>query len=95
MLDAMISNWVNLSQTSWTVPLFDAGDVSDDVLLTISKGLLASAGWVEGDRLSFENQGNGTLQLKITGHQDAELVKITKKCVDDGEESVDVNLDDL
>ncbi|WP_199154890.1 hypothetical protein [Chromobacterium sp. ASV23] len=63
LLDAAISDWENLPQTSWTVPLLDAGDGSGDALLAIPDELLASAGWVEGDTLSFEDQGDGTLLL--------------------------------
>ncbi|UGA39678.1 hypothetical protein JOS77_09655 [Chromobacterium haemolyticum] len=35
LLDAGISDWENLPQTSWRVPLLDAGDGSGDALLTI------------------------------------------------------------
>ncbi|WP_440030518.1 hypothetical protein [Chromobacterium amazonense] len=95
LLDAAISNWENLPQTSWRVPLLDAGDGSGDALLPIPNELLASAGWVEGDTLSFEDQGNGTLLLKNAGNEDAELLKIAKNRLDDGEAHVDVKIDDL
>ncbi|POA97676.1 hypothetical protein C2134_15815 [Chromobacterium sinusclupearum] len=59
-----------MPQTSWTVPLLDAGDGSGDALLAIPDELLASAGWVEGDTLSFEDQGDGTLLLKKAGNKE-------------------------
>ncbi|KIA79045.1 hypothetical protein QR66_18085 [Chromobacterium piscinae] len=95
LLDAAISNWENPTQTSWTVTLLDAGGSSGDALLPIPNELLASAGWVEGDTLSFEDQGNGTLLLKNAGNEDAELLKIAKNRLDDGEAHVDVKIDDL
>ncbi|OLZ82174.1 hypothetical protein B0T40_22245 [Chromobacterium haemolyticum] len=84
-----------MPQTSWRVPLLDAGDGSGDALLTIPDELLASAGWGEGDTLSFEDQGNGTLLLKNAGNEDAELLKIAKKRLDDGEAPINVKIDDL
>lgn len=95
LLDAAISNWENLPQTSWTVPLLDTGDGSGDALLPIPNELLASAGWVEGGTLSFEDQGDGTLLLKNAGNEDAELLKIAKKRLDDGEAPINVKIDDL
>lgn len=95
LLDAAISDWENPTQTSWRVPLLDVGDGSGDALLTIPDELLASAGWVEGDTLSFEDQGNGTLLLKNAGNEDAKLLRIAKKRLDDGEAPINVKIDDL
>lgn len=84
-----------MTQSTWTIPLRDAGDGSGDALLELPDELLALAGWAEGDTLSFEDRGDGTLLVKKVDSEDAELVEIARQRLNDGEPPVDVKLDEL
>ncbi|MDB0516275.1 hypothetical protein LBW60_23440 [Ralstonia solanacearum] len=84
-----------MTQSTWTIPLLDAGDGSGGAILEIPDELLALAGWADGDTLSFEDRGDGTLLVKKVGSEDAELVEIARQRLNDGEPPVNVRLDDL
>lgn len=99
LLEAGVEAWENAPpaepEPSWIIPLLDAGDGSGDALLELPDELLALAGWAEGDTLSFEDRGDGTLQVRKVDSEDAALVEIALKRLNDGEPPVNVKLDDL
>ncbi|MBM2886465.1 hypothetical protein JFK97_18920 [Chromobacterium phragmitis] len=99
LLEAGVEAWGNSSpaepETSWVIPLLDAGDGSGDAILELPDELLALAGWAEGDTLSFEDRGDGTLQVRKVDSEDSALVEIALQRLNDGEPPVDVKLDDL
>lgn len=99
LLEAGVEAWENSSpaepETSWVIPLLDAGDGSGDAILELPDELLALAGWAEGDTLSFEDRGDGTLQVRKVDSEDAALVEIALQRLNDGEPPVDVKQDDL
>jgi hypothetical protein len=47
----------------WTIDLEEAEDGSGDLVMPLPQELLDSAGWKEGDNLTWKDLGNGSWSL--------------------------------
>jgi len=80
-------------QTSWVVPVLDAG--GGGTLLQLPDELLERLGWGEGDNLCFEDRGDGALLVTRQECEDKELAALIDKRLSDGKVPVSVRLDEL